>query len=183
MLTGLASADVVHIACHGIGDSTIRCAAGCCSPLTHVWTSTICSGTPHSTGCGSPCCPPARRRSPGCASPTTVSLATGVLFSGAAGVIAALWAVPDAATREIMVEMHLRWRSGAGDAVAALRAAQDAMRTGDLGDGRWAHPADWAGFIYLGAQRPALIGARPLPICRRRRVHDLIATTKEHVDL
>src|SRR5204862_1027223 len=80
-----------------------------------------------------------------------VSLATGVLFSGAAGVIAALWAVPDAATRELMVEMHRRWRSGAGDAVAALRAAQDAMRTGDLGDGRWTHPANWAGFTYLGA--------------------------------
>src|SRR5947207_2803899 len=84
--------------------------------------------------------PPAARRRPAQPRP-----------SGAAGVIAALWAVPDAATRELMVEMHRRWRSGAGDAVAALRAAQDAMRTGDLGDGRWTHPANWAGFTYLGA--------------------------------
>ncbi len=80
-----------------------------------------------------------------------VSFASGLLHAGAAGVIGSLWAVPDQATRHLMVEFHRRWRGGDGQPADALRGAQIAMRTGELGDGAFTHPENWAGFVYIGA--------------------------------
>jgi tetratricopeptide (TPR) repeat protein len=80
-----------------------------------------------------------------------VSFASGLLHAGAAGVIGSLWAVPDHATRHLMVEFHRRWRSSNEHPSDALSGAQRAMRTGELGGGAFTHPENWAGFVYIGA--------------------------------
>jgi CHAT domain-containing protein len=65
------------------------------------------------------------------------------LEAGAGGVIGSLWAVPDAATSELMVRLHERLAAGEPSA-EALRAVQsEAARDG----GGWG----WAAFRYEGA--------------------------------
>jgi CHAT domain-containing protein len=65
------------------------------------------------------------------------------LEAGAGGVIGSLWAVPDAATSQLMVVLHERLASG-GHAAEALRAVQsEAARSGSGGWG-------WTAFRYEG---------------------------------
>jgi CHAT domain-containing protein len=104
----------------------------------------------------------------------SVSLASTFLLGGAAGVIASLWRVPDAATDILMAAFHTRWTEDTPPA-EALRHAQRWMRTatnreihaafpaaaGKVPEGTaayrlWAeavayhHPYFWAGFSYTG---------------------------------
>jgi CHAT domain-containing protein len=57
-----------------------------------------------------------------------VSLPTGLLQAGAAGVIASGWAVPDASTAALMVDFYRRWRQEKRPPGEALAAAQAWLR-------------------------------------------------------
>lgn len=57
-----------------------------------------------------------------------IGLPTGLLQAGVAGVIASLWAVPDAATAMLMTEFARRWAGGATPPAVALRGAQRWLR-------------------------------------------------------
>jgi hypothetical protein len=85
---------------------------------------------------------------PGTALPDeVVSLPTGLIQAGAAGVIASGWAVPDAATLALMSEFYQRWRSPdppAESPAAALSAAQTWLRdsTNEAKLARWRGDVD-----------------------------------------
>lgn len=68
------------------------------------------------------------------------------LAAGAAGVVATLWAVDDAATAELMAEFYRGLFRQRLTPAAALRQAQRAVQA----QARWAHPYYWAGFVYTG---------------------------------
>jgi CHAT domain-containing protein len=75
-----------------------------------------------------------------------VSLPTGFIQAGAAGVVGSLWPVNDFSTLILIAAFYDLWqRSGLAPA-QALRAAQQWFR-----DQRSEHPAHWAAFIYVGA--------------------------------
>ena len=74
------------------------------------------------------------------------TLAAAFSQAGAQSVIASLWQVNDAATREFMVAFH-RALGGMGRA-AALQDAQRRV----LGSARTAHPFYWAAFVLIGAR-------------------------------
>ncbi|HET9229161.1 MAG TPA: CHAT domain-containing protein, partial [Thermoanaerobaculia bacterium] len=70
-------------------------------------------------------------------------LAAGFLAAGAGSVVASLWNVSDEATRDLMVELHRRYRA-TGTPAQSLRAVQlAALQRGDP-------PAEWAGFTAYG---------------------------------
>lgn len=70
-------------------------------------------------------------------------LAAGFLAAGAGSVVASLWNVSDEATRDLMVELHRRYRA-TGSPAQSLRAVQRAaLQRGDP-------PAEWAGFTVYG---------------------------------
>ena len=99
-----------------------------------------------------------------------VTLATAFLAAGSAGVVAARWSVPDAATALIMAAFHRFLNEGDGDPARALREAQlwmlnpdrevpgnwpDELRDEASLDGRPDGPnltstEAWAGFTYQG---------------------------------
>jgi tetratricopeptide (TPR) repeat protein len=105
-----------------------------------------------------------------------VSLPSGFLQAGAAGIVGSLWSVPDASTMALMTRFYELWRSEAPDPAAALRSAQRWLRDATNGEkserfpenpelsgasvsaGRklWElghaheHPRFWAGFAYFG---------------------------------
>jgi CHAT domain-containing protein/tetratricopeptide (TPR) repeat protein len=85
-----------------------------------------------------------------------IGLTRSLLYAGARSVIQSLWRVDDEATRQLMSDMYVRLRDGAGRA-AALRAAQRVFLTNTDGH---AHPAFWASFSLVGnwAPLPALSG-------------------------
>jgi hypothetical protein len=72
-------------------------------------------------------------------------LPTGFLFAGAPAVISTLWAVDDAATRELMADFYHRLLSGEQDRLAAFTAAKKALRE------KYPDPYYWAPFLYLGS--------------------------------
>jgi CHAT domain-containing protein len=72
-----------------------------------------------------------------------IGLVRGFLLAGAAGVVASLWAVDDAATAALMRSFYARLRAGDG-AAAALGAAQRDMACAG------AHPFHWAAFALHG---------------------------------
>jgi CHAT domain len=63
-----------------------------------------------------------------------VSLPTGLIQAGAAGVIASMWAVPDLASTVLMIEFYGHWRQTPDDPGAALRRAQIWVRDTSLHD-------------------------------------------------
>jgi CHAT domain-containing protein len=67
----------------------------------------------------------------------------GFLLAGAAGVVASMWAVDDAATAGLMRSFYARLHAGDG-AAAALCAAQREMARAR------AHPFHWAAFALHG---------------------------------
>jgi CHAT domain-containing protein/Tfp pilus assembly protein PilF len=79
-----------------------------------------------------------------------VGLTRGFMYAGAPRVVASLWTVDDKATAELMTHFYrgLLGPRPVGPA-AALRAAQDAVRT----QRRWRHPYYWAGFVLHGDWR------------------------------
>src|SRR6266851_9733466 len=85
-----------------------------------------------------------------------IGLTRSLLYAGARSVIQSLWRVDDDATRQLMSDMYLRLRDGAGRG-EALGAAQRVFLTNTNGRG---HPAFWASFSLVGdwAHLPALSG-------------------------
>jgi len=80
-----------------------------------------------------------------------LGLSTAFLSAGAPRVVASLWPVDDQATSVLMKRFYELWNpeQGAGiGAAAALRGAQEHVRT--TGEGRWAHPFYWAGWVLWG---------------------------------
>lgn len=63
-----------------------------------------------------------------------VSLPTGLIQAGAAGVIASMWAVPDLTSAILMIEFYGYWRDAPDDPGAALRSAQTWVRDTSLRD-------------------------------------------------
>ena len=101
-----------------------------------------------------------------------VSLPTGLLQAGAAGVISSLWSVADLSTMLLLSRFYDLWRTEKLEAPEALRQAQIWLRDSDgsvfaayLGDSNprlvqkletadnqrpFAHPFHWAAFTYVG---------------------------------
>jgi CHAT domain-containing protein len=57
-----------------------------------------------------------------------ISLPSGLLEAGVAGVVASRWRVPDLSAAILMVRFYAEWTSTGDDPAAALRAAQRWMR-------------------------------------------------------
>lgn len=107
----------------------------------------------------------------------TVGLPTGLIGAGAAGVIGSLFSVPDVATTMLMVRFYELWQDQGLEPAAALAAAQRWVRDTTNGEKQarfaglaalaprltqaqtefWetarghADPANWAGFVHVGA--------------------------------
>jgi CHAT domain-containing protein len=79
------------------------------------------------------------------------SLGRPFLAAGVADVVASLWDVDDALSRDFFITFH-RALLEAGDAPAALRKAQIAFLRDR--DASVAHPASWAAFICMGGLNP-----------------------------
>lgn len=75
-----------------------------------------------------------------------ISLARGFLIGGAQQVIASLWPVDDAATRELMALFYTAWIDGRSPS-AALQIAQQTLAT----RGRFSGPRYWGAFVLVGA--------------------------------
>lgn len=107
-----------------------------------------------------------------------ISLNTGFLQAGAAGIIGSLWSVPDASTAMLMEHFYTSWRQAGKQPAEALRQAQLSIRNTTNSDiirdfpefldtvkpplsdkarvlwgtaRRYSHPYYWAAFTYLGA--------------------------------
>ena len=73
------------------------------------------------------------------------------VLAGARAQVMSLWQVDGVATKDLMIALYQRLRSG--DPLSeALGETQRQM----LGDQRLAHPYYWASFIQLGDWRPLL---------------------------
>nr|MDJ0976693.1 CHAT domain-containing protein [Planctomycetota bacterium] len=72
------------------------------------------------------------------------------MYAGAPRVLVSLWAVPDDATRALMIEFYRRWRPRDGrparSAAEALRDAQAHIRA----QPKWRHPMHWAAWVLWG---------------------------------
>jgi len=78
-----------------------------------------------------------------------VGLSRGFMYAGAPRVVATLWQVDDVATGELMRRFYQGMLVRKLPASAALRAAQEEMRTSS----RWHAPYYWAGFTLIGDWR------------------------------
>jgi CHAT domain-containing protein len=94
-----------------------------------------------------------------------VSLPTGLIQAGAAGVIASMWAVPDLPTTILMIEFYEHWRRTPDDPGAALRLAQIWLRD--------TSPRDQLHRYRSAVQRPGW----PPPAVAREVVAALTAAT------
>lgn len=140
--TSAASADVLHLACHGefradsplfsalhLDDTTLTADQVQAQPLrARLVVLSACESGQGDLG----------------ATDEGVGLVRAFLMAGAASVLASPWAVDDAATAACMAHFYRRWAAGAG-AAAALAAAQRDQRR------QWPHPAHWAAFALHGA--------------------------------
>jgi CHAT domain-containing protein/tetratricopeptide (TPR) repeat protein len=72
------------------------------------------------------------------------------MYAGAKGLLVSHWSVDSQTTRDLMVDIFRRVKSGlsAGQAVAQ---AQSAIRAGDARTASRGHPFYWAPFVYVGA--------------------------------
>jgi CHAT domain-containing protein len=80
-----------------------------------------------------------------------VGLAGSFLYAGTKSVVASLWSVDDAATKELMTQFYQAMfrKDNPLPPAAALRFAQQSIRE----DPRWQAPYYWAGFIIQGEWR------------------------------
>jgi CHAT domain-containing protein len=78
-----------------------------------------------------------------------VGLTRGLMYAGAARVVASLWRVPDVATAELMKRFYKGMLVDGLRPAAALRQAQVSIWQ----DGRWARPYYWAAFTMQGDWR------------------------------
>ncbi|WP_414528466.1 CHAT domain-containing protein [Nodularia chucula] len=94
-----------------------------------------------------------------------ISLPTGLLQAGVAGVVASLWAVSDLSTRLLLVKFYELWREEKLPPDQALRQAQIWLRDStdgekedfipdfialDRSDRSFTHPYHWGAFSYTG---------------------------------
>jgi CHAT domain-containing protein len=75
---------------------------------------------------------------------TVSGLAAAFLAAGVPTVVASLWPVDDAATREVMIELHRNLRRGFSPAQALQQAQIEAIQADR-------HPRDWAGMTVVGS--------------------------------
>jgi hypothetical protein len=78
-----------------------------------------------------------------------IGLGRGILYAGAAALIASLWRVADQTTAKLMATLYAELDAGATKS-AALRTAQLALRAADPA----LHPAFWGAFQLVGDPRP-----------------------------
>jgi tetratricopeptide (TPR) repeat protein len=136
-----ASTDTVHFACHGrfsrsfpnasglkLADRWLTLAEIVHLPLrdTHVTLSGCDTGTSMAQDVEE-----------------RIGLASGLYAAGARSIIASLWPVDDAATRELMTDLY-RFRRKGANFVESLRQAQIAALSAG------AHPVAWAPFTFGG---------------------------------
>ncbi|WP_067792277.1 CHAT domain-containing protein [Actinomadura formosensis] len=120
---GIAGADVVHLACHGFADldrpldSGLVLAGGEILRVRDLMAMNLRLRLAFLSAC--------ETSLPGTELPDeVVSLPTGLLQAGAAGVVASLWAVPDMVTAMVAAEFYRRWRRDGHPPARALRDAQ-----------------------------------------------------------
>ena len=75
-----------------------------------------------------------------------IGLTRGFMYAGASGVVASLWKVDDRATAELMKHFYTNMLQGGMGPAAALRAAQNEIRS----QAKWSSPYYWAGFTFQG---------------------------------
>jgi len=126
-LEQVREADVVHVACHGVADlaeplnSRLELAPGQDVTLATLMAQEFRVRLTVLSAC--------ETLLPGTELPDeVVSLPTGLIQAGAAGVIASMWAVPDLPTTVLMIEFYERLRQRPDDPGAALRLAQIWLR-------------------------------------------------------
>jgi CHAT domain-containing protein len=119
----MAAYDVVHVACHGLADfdtplsSKLMLAPDEDVTLAEIMAQEVKIRLAVLSAC--------ETLLPGTELPDeVVSLPTGLIQAGAAGVIASMWAVPDLASAMLMIEFYHHWRKMPHDPGAALRFAQ-----------------------------------------------------------
>jgi CHAT domain-containing protein len=78
-----------------------------------------------------------------------VSLASGFLQAGAAGVVSTLWAVNDKSTALLAERFYRHWKGDGMAPADALAAAQRWLRD-EADGGQYAHSYYWAGFTLTG---------------------------------
>lgn len=125
--SGLRSCQVVHFGCHGRADVAVPLSSALLladdQPLTlaHVLRLDVQLRLAVLSAC--------ETARPGTALPDeVVSLPTGLLQAGAAGVVATGWPVPDGATAALVTEFYRRWRWEEQSPGAALAGAQTWLR-------------------------------------------------------
>jgi CHAT domain-containing protein len=77
-----------------------------------------------------------------------VSLPSGLIQAGVAGVVGSLWVVDDESTANLMARFYDLWLEEKLEPPEALRQAQIWLRDSNSG---YAHPFYWAAFSYVGA--------------------------------
>jgi hypothetical protein len=77
-----------------------------------------------------------------------VSLPSGLIQAGVAGVVGSLWAVNEKSTANLMARFYDLWLEEELEPPEALRQAQIWLRDSNSG---YAHPFYWAAFSYVGA--------------------------------
>ncbi|MFD0268826.1 CHAT domain-containing protein [Streptomyces sp. NPDC127106] len=148
LLTKLGAADVLHVACHGVADlaaplnSRLILAPGEEVTLSMLMAQEVRIRLAVLSAC--------ETLLPGTELPDeVVSLPTGLIQAGAAGVIASMWAVPDLSSAMLMIEFYRHWRKAPDDPAAALRNAQIWLRDSTSrtraehfdGGGKWPPPS------------------------------------------
>jgi CHAT domain-containing protein len=129
----MGAADVVHFACHGYADLAVPLDSGLILADGQVLTvrELMSRDLRVRLAVLSAC----ETLVPGTELPDeVVSLPTGLLQAGAAGVIASLWTVPDLESAALMVEFYGRWRTDGVGPAQALRDAQVWIRDTPLAE-------------------------------------------------
>ena len=123
----LDDARVLHLACHGRADLATPLNSGLVLAgdelllLRELFASRLSARLGVLSAC--------ETAVPGTALPDeVVSLPTGLLQAGVAGVVASLWAVPDDRTMLLMADFYERWRRKGRSPAQALRQAQRWLR-------------------------------------------------------
>lgn len=163
-LQRVRAADVVHVACHGVADlaeplnSKLELAPGEEVTLATLMAQELQVRLAVLSAC--------ETLLPGTELPDeVVSLPTGLIQAGAAGVIASMWAVPDLASAILMIEFYGHWRDMPDDPGAALRLAQIWLRD--------TPPRDRVGRYQAAARTPGW----PPPAVAKEVVTALAAAT------
>ncbi len=92
-----------------------------------------------------------------------IGLTRGFMYAGASSVMASLWKVDDEATSELMKRFYTNMLERGMTPAAALRAAQNDIRS----QPQWSSPYYWAAFTLQGEYRQVIRPASTSPTSRR----------------